>query len=96
MRDAGRRSGNLAYRLALAYLLILGAAAVAAPWVAPHSPTAQNLSQRFSPPSREHLLGTDDFGRDILSRIIHGSRAALLVGVVSVAIAVVLGMTLRN
>ncbi len=93
MRIAGRRGGSLAYRLALAYLLVLGAAAVAAPWIAPHSPTAQNLSQRFAPPSRDHLLGTDDFGRDILSRIIHGSRAALLVGVVSVAIAVVLGMT---
>jgi peptide/nickel transport system permease protein len=86
------RNGNLAYRLSVLYLLILGAAAIAAPWIAPHSPTAQNLSLRFAAPSRDHLLGTDDFGRDVLSRIIHGSRSALLVGIVSVAIATALGM----
>ncbi len=86
------RGGNLAYRLVLLYLLVLGAAAIAAPWIAPRSPTAQDLSQRFAPPSAGHLLGTDDFGRDVLSRIIHGSRSALLVGVVSVTIAVALGM----
>ena len=78
--------------LAVLYLIILGAAALAAPWVAPYRPTEQDLDLRFSPPSVSHPLGTDNFGRDILSRIIHGSRSALLVGLVSVSIAVTLGM----
>ena len=88
-----RGSGNIAFSLAILYLLILGAAAVTAPFISPRSPTAQDLSRRFAPPSRDFPLGSDDFGRDILSRIIHGSRSALLVGIVSVAIATVIGMT---
>jgi len=87
-----RRTGRAAYPLAVLFLLILGAAALAAPLVAPRSPTGQELSKRFQPPGREFLLGSDDFGRDILSRIIYGSRSALLVGVVSVSIAVAIGM----
>jgi peptide/nickel transport system permease protein len=85
------RSGGALFYVALAYLAILGAASLAAPWVAPHKPTAQDLDRRFAPPSREHPLGTDNFGRDILSRVIFGSRAALLVGIVSVSIAALLG-----
>ncbi len=59
--------------------------------IAPHHPTAQNLERRFAPSSPDHLLGTDNFGRDILTRVIFGSRSALLVGIVAVTIAVVLG-----
>jgi peptide/nickel transport system permease protein len=66
---------------------------VAAPRVAPYRPTEQNLDQRYQPPSGAHLLGTDNFGRDILSRIIYGARAALLVGLISVSIASILGTT---
>jgi peptide/nickel transport system permease protein len=86
----GRAAGALFY-LAVGYLAILGAASLAAPWVAPHNPTAQDLDRRFAPPSGQHPLGTDNFGRDILSRVIFGSRAALLVGIVSVSIAALLG-----
>ncbi len=64
---------------------------MAAPWIAPHSPTDQNSDERFSPPDSVHLLGTDNFGRDILSRVIFGSRSALLVGIVAVSIAVLIG-----
>lgn len=57
-----------------------------APWLAPHDPIAQNLSNRLLPPfSPGHLLGTDDFGRDILSRILYGSRITLfIIGLVAV------------
>jgi peptide/nickel transport system permease protein len=86
-----RKPSNRFLYIAIAYLAILGAAAAAAPWVAPYNPTAQNLENRFEAPSLGHPLGTDNFGRDVLSRVIHGSRSALMVGVVSVSIAVVLG-----
>lgn len=51
----------------------------------------QNASIRLSPPSKDHLLGTDEFGRDILARIIHGSRVSLPVGLVTIAISAVVG-----
>ena len=70
-------------------LIVLGLLLVAlvAPLLATHSPIAQNLSLRLQPPSAEHWLGTDEFGRDIYSRIIHGTRLTLAV-VVLVAILV--------
>ena len=68
--------------------------AVSAPWVAPHSPLDQELTRRLQPPSSEHLLGTDDFGRDLLSRVLHGSRISLTVGLVAVALALAVGGTL--
>ncbi len=70
-------------------LLIL--LAIFAPWLAPQSPTQQNLLDQFIPPSSEHWFGTDEFGRDILSRIIHGSRISLQVGMIAVGIAIVVG-----
>ncbi|MBN1836588.1 MAG: ABC transporter permease [Spirochaetales bacterium] len=86
-----KKATNRLLVASLAFLVILGAAALAAPWVAPYSPTDQDLNNRFAAPSRAHLLGTDNFGRDILSRVIFGSRSALLVGIVAVTIATVLG-----
>jgi peptide/nickel transport system permease protein len=85
-------AANRLYYIAVAFLLILGAAAVAAPRIAPHDPVAQNVEDRFHSPSLTYPLGTDNFGRDVLSRIIFGSRSALLVGIVSVSIATTLGM----
>jgi peptide/nickel transport system permease protein len=60
----------------------------------PHGPTRQDLRNRLQPPSRDHLLGTDDRGRDVLSRLIHASRVAISVGIVAVGIAVVIGVVL--
>lgn len=60
----------------------------------PYGPARQNLRERLLPPSREHLLGTDDRGRDVLSRMIHASRVAISVGFVAVGIAVVIGVLL--
>ena len=85
------KNRNTLFYLSVGYIVILGAAALAAPWIAPHSPTDQNYDARFSPSDSVHLLGTDNFGRDILSRVIYGSRSALLVGIVAVSIAVLIG-----
>jgi peptide/nickel transport system permease protein len=82
---------NTLFYLSIGYIVILGVAALAAPWIAPHSPIDQNYDDRFSPSDSVHLLGTDNFGRDILSRVIYGSRSALLVGIVAVSIAVLIG-----
>ncbi len=82
---------NIIFYLSIIFLVILGAAAVAAPLIAPYHPTTQNLEQRFKPSGAAHILGTDNFGRDIFSRVIFGSRSALLVGIVAVSIAVIIG-----
>lgn len=80
--------------------LCLIATAIFAPWIAPHDPNAQEVNVAFLPPSWVHgghstyLLGTDKLGRDILSRTIYGASASLLVGVCSVLIALVVGVTL--
>jgi peptide/nickel transport system permease protein len=65
-----------------------------APFLAPYSPYKQDLRNTLSGPSKQHLLGTDAFGRDTLSRIIYGSRIALMVGVIAVGIAAGAGMIL--
>jgi peptide/nickel transport system permease protein len=62
--------------------------------IAPYDPNAQDYLALTEPPSSAHLLGTDDLGRDILSRIIYGSRVSLQVGIIAVGIAVGLGVTL--
>ncbi len=87
------------HRMAMAGLvviLLLILMAILAPWIAPYDPTAQPSGEDpgqfyFQPPSREHLLGTDDLGRDVLSRIIYGSRISLLVGFAVAFSSVILG-----
>lgn len=77
-------------------LLILGWALLAllAPVVAPHSATATNVTNRLQAPSATHLFGTDQYGRDILSRIIWGARISLPIGLISVGISVFVGVPL--
>ncbi|MDP6778747.1 MAG: ABC transporter permease [Candidatus Latescibacteria bacterium] len=65
--------------------------ALTAPLIAPHDPFEQDLYNRLSQPSLTHPFGTDDFGRDVLSRVVHGARISLRIGVVAVMIALVLG-----
>jgi len=62
--------------------------------ISPYDPVAQNLRARLQGPSSEHWLGTDQFGRDMFTRILYGGRLSLTVGVVSVAIALVIGGTM--
>lgn len=82
----------LGARLSLAVLALLLAAAVLAPWIAPHDPLAQDLVHKLQGPSADHLLGTDRFGRDVLSRLIWGGRNAFGGVLICVAVAVLLGV----
>jgi len=78
--------------VAFGFLLLLLVLAVTAPLVAPFDPHAQTLADRLQGPSGQHLLGTDDLGRDVLSRLIYAARLALLAPLISVGVAVVLGV----
>jgi peptide/nickel transport system permease protein len=68
--------------------------AIFAPWIAPHDPLEQNIVTRLEPPSSEFLLGTDGYGRDVLSRLIYGARVSLAVGFLAILIAMVIGSTI--
>ncbi|MDH6123221.1 ABC transporter permease [Kitasatospora sp. GP82] len=68
--------------------------AVFAPLIAPHDPLKQDLMNTLKPPSGEHLFGTDILGRDQLSRVIYGSRIAVIVGVVSIVLTLLIGVVL--
>ncbi len=62
------------------------------PWIATHDPLAMDPLMRLKPPSEEHLLGTDGFGRDLFSRMILGGRISLLIGICAAAVALALGI----
>jgi peptide/nickel transport system permease protein len=70
---------------------IVVAGALLAPWVAPFDPNDQNIIDRLQPPGGDYLLGTDSFGRDVLSRILWGARISLLVAMTSIAAAIAIG-----
>ena len=74
-------------------ILVLIVLAVFAPLIAPYSYSYQNLDIGASPPSTEHLLGTDVLGRDLLSRLLYGARISLLVGFVATGVALVIGVS---
>jgi peptide/nickel transport system permease protein len=77
-----------------ALIIAILAIALLAPVIAPHGPLETDYTARFVPPGGEHWLGTDDLGRDILSRIIYGARIDLKVGVLSVILPFVIGVFL--
>jgi peptide/nickel transport system permease protein len=78
----------------LLVLVVLAFAAIFAPWISPYSPYDQNMRGTLLQPSGEHLLGTDSLGRDTFSRLIYGTRTALLVGFTTVTFAAVAGVLL--
>jgi ABC-type dipeptide/oligopeptide/nickel transport system permease subunit len=88
LRKGLRHRGAL---VGLALIALFIAMAIAAPYVAPHDPLAQNLALRLEPPSHTSLMGTDDFGRDVLSRVLYGARISLRVGLIAVAISLFVG-----
>jgi peptide/nickel transport system permease protein len=95
--DAWRRFRR--NRLALIGLFIVAlivTSAALAPWLAPQDPAKQSLFEKRARPGGKYLLGADEFGRDILSRVIYGARVALVVGLVSVGIALSLGVVLGS
>lgn len=97
--DAGARRWLFLRRAASARLAAVGAvvvlavllAAVFAPLISPYDPLKQDLSAALAPPGPAHILGTDNNGRDVLARVIWGSRVSLIAGLVSVGIALVAG-----
>jgi peptide/nickel transport system permease protein len=100
-RASLRRLRRLRWGLvAASVLLLIVASAVLAPWIAPHDPLSVNIRHRLAPPAwmdkgtGEHLLGTDQVGRDLLSRMIHGGRVSLVVGVAAVLMSATIGVLL--
>jgi peptide/nickel transport system permease protein len=102
---AGRRSLRRLWRLkwglaAALVLLLIVLVTLAAPWLAPYSPVEVDIQHRLGPPAwmeggkTDHWLGTDQIGRDLLSRMIYGGRVSLLIGVTAVAISSTIGVLL--
>jgi peptide/nickel transport system permease protein len=89
-----RSSGLGRWGLAVTLLLLL--AAVLAPWLAPQDPSAQTLPERLLPPSSRHWMGTDELGRDVLSRTLYGARVSLLVGASVVLGAGIVGLAIGS
>lgn len=88
-----RKNKSAMFGLVIVTLLVLSA--IFAPWLAPYDPYEQNLLMRFKPiGTKGHPLGTDSFGRDMLSRLLYGSRISLVVGVTAVGFGLVVGVTL--
>ena len=76
-----------------AILLVMVILAILTPWIAPYGYEAQNLDLGATPPSAAHWLGTDIFGRDLLTQILYGGRISLAVGFIATAVALVIGVT---
>jgi peptide/nickel transport system permease protein len=85
---------NFAFTSGLLLTVTLLLIALLAPLVAPKDPNVQDTARRLEPPSREHILGLDDLGRDVFSRIVYGARVSLRVGFSVVLIASIIGVTL--
>jgi peptide/nickel transport system permease protein len=85
---------NRAATVGMVILLTICLTAAFAPWVAPYDPIQIKLSMKLKPPSFEHLMGTDHFGRDVFSRMLWGGRTSLSVGLLVVGFAFVLGVPL--
>lgn len=83
---------NRRVKFALAIIIIIISSAIFAPLISPYDPYKMDLSASLQTPSKAHLLGTDKMGRDVLSRIIYGSRVSLLVGVIAVGISGTIGI----
>jgi len=87
------RRARLAW-VGLAIITVFVLMAVFAPWLTPYDPIKQALTQMLQPPSAAHLLGTDELGRDLLSRMLFGARVSLQVGMISVGIAMLIGVVM--
>jgi peptide/nickel transport system permease protein len=90
----GRLFRRPAAAVAATYLLLLVVVALLAPWIAPQGPYEQDLTAINQAPSTAHWLGTDDLGRDVLSRLMHGARISLAASVLSVGAALLLAVPL--
>ncbi|KQL48293.1 hypothetical protein AN963_00260 [Brevibacillus choshinensis] len=75
-------------------VLVFLVVAIFAPWIAPHDPFEQNMQVMLESPSIHYFFGTDEFGRDIFSRVIYGAQISLMIGIVGVLISIVFGVAL--
>src|SRR5579872_6612630 len=82
--------------LGIALVIVFLIFALFAPWIAPRDPAQLDLATRLEAPSRAHWFGTDELGRDILSRVIYGARISMLVGGSVVAASLLLGVILGS
>jgi peptide/nickel transport system permease protein len=82
---------NLTAQIGTAIFLVIILLAILAPWIAPFDPNQQDIASRLLPPDMHHWFGTDDFGRDTLSRLLIGARYSLLIGLFSSLLAVAIG-----
>ncbi len=89
-------SGKTLLTIGSMILVVLVSAALLAPILVPRDPAAQDLENDLQPPSREHPLGTDKLGRDILSRVLYGARVSLLVGIAIVSLSLLTGLLLGS
>jgi peptide/nickel transport system permease protein len=78
----------------LIIVTVIGVLVVFAPWFATHTPNEIDVYARLLPPSAEHWLGTDQLGRDLYSRVLHGGRVAMTVSIMAISVAMVLGLVL--
>jgi peptide/nickel transport system permease protein len=85
-------AGDLRAALAITVLLGLVIVAIGAPWIAPYPPTAQDINNMLAAPGVGHLLGTDDLGRDIFSRLVYGAPATVYASLLAVSVAVAIGL----
>jgi ABC-type dipeptide/oligopeptide/nickel transport system permease subunit len=93
-RFVRRCSSNPTSMFALAFVIILVVVALFAPMLAPYDPVRPDFRRIAQPPTAEHWLGTDQNGRDILSRVIHGTRISVTIGVAAVLLGLVVGTTM--
>lgn len=87
----GKARSNPTTLVGAVICLVILAAAILAPWIAPHDPAEQDIISRLAPPGGDYPLGTDQFGRDILSRLLWGARISLTVSLGAIAVACVIG-----
>lgn len=78
--------------IAAAVLIILIVMTLISPWIVPHDPMTMDALQRLKPPSETYALGTDGYGRDLLSRVLMGGRVSLLIGIGAAIVSIFLGL----
>lgn len=87
----GATTANRGARVGLVLVLVLILMALFAPWIAPYGPDQMGAGMSLSPPSADHWFGTDEFGRDMFSRVVYGARLTIQVGVIAVGISLTVG-----
>ena len=87
-------AGGWSLRVGLAGFALIALLAVLAPWIAPYDPTALGLAEGLQPPNWAHWFGTDQLGRDILTRVLHAARTDLQIGTIGVIIPLIIGAVL--